>query len=217
MIVLTLIFLFLAVGTGCWFGGFWNCLITLFCVIFAGLVASSLFEPLADFLVETTGADFFALDFISVWAVFFLSFGILRLVTELMSSYRVKFNSVVELVGRSLLSVWIAWVFVCFSAFTFHMAPVETSGFHPDPNSSSGIGPDRMWLAFVQSRSRGPFSEYQNLGFLDETSPYEYPHVTMHPDDGDLDVRVFDSNSEFILRWHDRRLSLKEKEMGSFE
>lgn len=211
MLELTFIFFFFAVGAGCWFAGLWNNLITLVSVIFAGMIASSFFEPLADLLEGSLGAYTYLLDFIAVWLLFFVSFGILRLITELLSAYRVKFNEVVELVGRSLLSVWIAWVFVCFAMFTLHLAPIEPAGFGggfqatPTQNNFMGIGPDRMWLAFIQSRSRGPFAEYQDAGMLPD---YNEP---LHPDDQDLNARVFDSNADFILKYRSRRQKFSEK------
>ena len=210
MLELTFIFLFLAVGAGCWFAGLWNNLITLVCVIFAGMIASSFYEPVADQLEGPMGA--YLLDFIAVWLLFFVSFGILRLITELLSSYRVKFNNVLDLVGRSILSIWIAWAFVCFSMFTLHMAPIEPDGFGggfqstPDQNNFMGIGPDRMWLAFIQSRSMGAFSEFKDSGMLPE-----YKEV-LHADDQDTNSRIFDSTCDFILKYRYRRLKFSEME-----
>lgn len=212
MLILTFIFLFLAVGAGCWFAGLWNNMITLVCVIFAGMIASSFFEPVADQLESAMGADSYYPDFVAVWLLFLVSFGILRLITELLSSYRVKFNKVVDLVGRSILSAWIAWVFVCFSMFTLHMAPIEPAGFGgsfqatPTQNNFLGIGPDRMWLAFIQSRSKWAFAEYKDSSLLPE-----YKEV-LHPDDQDRNARVFDSTSDFILKYRFRRLTLSQQE-----
>lgn len=207
MLELTFIFLFLAVGAGCWFTGLWNNLITLVCLIFAGMIASSFFEPVADQLEAGIGS--FA-DLVAVWLLFLVSFGILRLITELLSAHRVKFNDVLDLVGRSILSVWIAWAFVCFSMFTIHLAPVEPAAFGggfqstPTQNNFMGIGPDKMWLAFIQSRSRGPFAEFRDSGMLPE-----YREV-LHPDDQDSNARVFDSTADFILKYRYRRLTLSE-------
>lgn len=210
MLELTFIFLFLAVGAGCWFTGLWANVLTLINVIFAGMIASTFYEPLADLLESNMDAYTYLLDFIAVWLLFFVSFGVLRLLCELMSSFSVKFNSVVELVGRSILSVWIAWVFVCFSMFTLHMAPIEPAGFSgsfqstPDQNNFMGIGPDKMWLAFIQSRSMGAFSEFRDSGMLPD---YD---ASLHPDDVDSGSRVFDSNSDFILKYRDRRKKFSE-------
>ncbi|MEC9093647.1 MAG: CvpA family protein, partial [Planctomycetota bacterium] len=203
---LTFIFVFLAVGAGCWFTGLWSNVITLVCVVFAGMIATSFYEPLADLLEGSLGRMTYLLDLISVWLLFFVAFGFLRLVTEVLSPYRVKFNHMVDLVGRSLLSVWIAWVFVCFSMFTLHLSPIEPAGFGggfqstPNQNNFLGIGPDRMWLAFVQSRSMGAFAEYKDFGILPEYKE------ALHPDDRGSNSRIFDSKSEFILKYYDRRL-----------
>lgn len=210
MLELTFILIFLAVGAGCWFAGLWNNLITLVCVIFAGMIASSFFEPFADLLEGSMSAYTYYLDFISVWTLFFVSFGFLRLITELLSAHRVKFNKVLDLVGRSILSVWIAWAFVCFSMFTLHLAPIEPAAFGggfqqtPDQNNFMGIGPDKMWLAFVQSRSMGPFAEFKESGMLPEYNE------ALHPDDEGSNSRIFDSTSDFILKYRYRRLKFSE-------
>lgn len=211
--MLTLVFLliFLIVGAGCWFAGLWNNMLTLVCLIFGGMIASSFYEPVADQLEGALGVH---ADLTSVWLLFFVSFGLLRLFTELLSTYRVKFNEVLDLVGRSILSVWIAWAFVCFSMFTLHMAAIEPSGFGgsfqatPQQNNFMGLGPDKMWLAFVQSRSRFAFAEYKDLGMLPE-----YKEV-LHEKDQELNSRVFDSTTDFILKYRYRRLKLSEPDSG---
>ena len=148
MFVLTFILIFLAVGAGCWFSGLWNNVLTLINVIFAGLIATSFFEPLADLLEESMGQYTYWLDMIAVWLLFFVSFGAFRMATELLSQFRVKFNNIVELVGKSILSVWIAWVFVCFSMFTMHLSPVEPAAFggsfqgSPTQTNFMGLGPE---------------------------------------------------------------------------
>ena len=211
MLELTFIIVFFAVGAGCWFTGMWSNLVTLVCLVFAGMIASSFYEPLADLLEGSLGRMTYLLDFISVWLLFFVAFGFMRLITELLSPYRVKFNEVLELVGRSVLSVWIGWAFVCFSMFTLHMAPIETAGFGggfqgtKDQINFMGIGPDRMWLAFIQSRSMGAFSEYKDSGILPEY------REALHADDRDTNSRIFDSTSEFILKYRFRRLKFSEK------
>ncbi|MEE2639060.1 MAG: CvpA family protein [Planctomycetota bacterium] len=208
MLELTFLLIFLAVGAGCWFAGLWNNLITLVSLIFAGMIATTLFEPLADQLEPQVGLKY-QIDFICLWGIFFVSFGVLRLITELLSSFRVKFNNIVETVGRSLLSFWIAWCFLCFSLFSLHVAPIEPAGFGgfqrtPTQNNFMGIGPDRMWLAFVQSRSFGAFAEYKDVGMLPEYKE------RLHPDDQNTQSRIFDSTSEFILKYRYRRQMLSE-------
>lgn len=212
MFVLTFILIFLAVGAGCWFSGLWNNVLTLINVIFAGLIATSFFEPLADLLEESMGEYTYWLDMIAVWLLFFVSFGAFRMATELLSQFRVKFNNIVELVGKSILSVWIAWVFVCFSMFTMHLSPVEPAAFggsfqgSPTQTNFIGLGPDRMWLAFIQSRSMGPFSEFRNWEILPEYKE------RVHPDDADSNARVFDSTSEFIIKYRQRRQAFADLE-----
>ncbi len=185
-------------------------MITLINFTFAAMIASNWFEPLADQL-EGKGVYTFNLDFLCLWLLFFVSFGFMRLFTDLMSKFRIKFNTIVEMTGRSILSIWIACAFICFFSFSVHTAPLTETPFggrfQPTPQSRNflGIGPDRMWLGFLQNRSRGAFAESRTGLFGELNNPnlvYDDPE---HPDDVNRNRRVFDSRSDFILKYHHRR------------
>ncbi len=202
MVILTVILLFILIPAATWWFGLWNNFLTLINFLIAALIASSYYETLAGQLASNL-ADYAKLaDFLSLWILFVGSFLICRFVTEYLSGHKLEFDKVTELIGRSVLSIWIASVFVAFTLFSFHMAPWHPDAFQKDPEASTlGIGPDRMWLAFIQSRSRGALSTSRESDFLTKAAPQ-----SKHPDDADLgDVRVFDPEATFIDTWHKHR------------
>ena len=93
---------FTVVGVSWWFG-LWNNVLTLINFFLAALIASSFYENLARVLQENLTTYAFLLDFISLWLLFFVSFVILRGLTELLSPIRLKFNFWVDIIGRSIV------------------------------------------------------------------------------------------------------------------
>jgi hypothetical protein len=105
----------------------------------------------------------------------------------------------VEMAGRSLLAIWCAWLVVCFTAFSLQMAPLNNQNplsAWQTPNQASFlfVSPDRLWLRFMQSRSRGALAR----GHFSDPGQ-------SHPDDVKANVEAFDQNSEFPLKYRDRR------------
>lgn len=204
MVTIAIIVLFLLVIATTWWGGLWGNFITLINFFFASLIASSFYERVAGTLAQKQPNYAALMDFLSLWILFVISFILLRILTDNLGPYKLKFDKITELVGRSVLSVWIACLFVSFTTFSFHMAPFHPSDFQEDPNSSTlGIGPDRMWMAFIQSRSRGALS-------ASKASNSMVPEYTLstHPDDAELNARVFDPHAGFIDRYHAKRADL---------
>ena len=207
MVNAVLIGLFLLVIASTWWGGLWGNFITLINLFIASLIASSFYEPLARFLIEKA-PDYGALmDFIAVWGLLVLSFIGCRILTEILASHKMKFDFWTEMIGRSVLSIWIACVFVAFTTFTFHMAPFHPDDFQSDVETATlGIGPDRMWLAFIQSRSRGALSAAPPT----VDSPRIYSPMK-NPDDAELNARVFDPSATFIDYYQERRVDLSQR------
>jgi len=208
MIIAFVIFLFLLVVGSTWWFGLWSNFITLINFLIASLVASSFYEPFATTLAGAM-SDYSALcDFIALWTLFVGVFILCRTITDSLSSTRLKFDLVTEMIGRSIFSIWIACVFVAFTLFSFHMAPLHPDAFQKDVESSTlGIGPDRMWLAFIQSRSRGALSASTKGNFMLKSH-----RKSTHPDDAGLDARVFDPQAKFIDTWHGKRSRLSKKD-----
>lgn len=209
MLILIGLLLFVLVIASTWWFGLWSNVITLFNMLISSMLASSFYQPVAGNLIDLNSSYRSLYDFIAVWLVFCISFIILRGMTDLLSKYRLKFDPVTELIGRSVFSIWIALVFICFSFFTLQMAPL-TPGFYgrkapaKEP-SEVGTIPDKLWLAFIQSRSRGALA----AGKTSKLFPvYKYPD---HPDDAGKNMRVFDPNGEFLFEMDKRRWALSKK------
>jgi hypothetical protein len=183
-----LLFLFLvllATAAGIWFQGFWNAVVTLVNLVLAAAIASAFFEPICSKLESVSGAIksyTYLLDFVVLWILFAVSFGVLRAITDSLSKDAVKFDLPVEIAGRSIFALLCGWVMVCFVAFSLQMAPLNS----PDPlgawrtptaRSFGPLSPDRMWLGFLYSRSRQA-----------------------------LAGNPFDPKTEFPLKYHDRRV-----------
>ena len=189
-----------------WFMGFWNNVITFVNTIFAACIASNYFEPVADAIDGGTSSSTYLLDFVAIWLLFFLSFVVLRTVTDMLSKHQMNFDKWLEMSGRTVFSLATAWVFVCFMQFSFHTAPFPpgAGNFQARPDSVNFTGaPDRLWLGFMQSRSRGA---------LATALPNGYDTNQLHPADRDLGAMVFDSKGDFIYKYYNRRLKLSEQE-----
>jgi hypothetical protein len=179
---ISLLLLFLAVAAAVWFQGLWNAAVTLVNLILAMIIATSFWEPACDFLERSGAASWtYLLDFVILWILFAFAYGLLRAVTDTLSQIQVKFDLPVEMAGRSILALWCGWLFVCFAAFSLHMAPLNSAaplGAWTTPSSPTflAVSPDRLWLGFMYSRSRGA-----------------------------LAGQPFDEAADFPLKYHDRR------------
>jgi hypothetical protein len=201
MLNLVLIIIFLIVAAAMWFQGLWNSIVTLINLLLAMMLAFNYFEPLAGLIEQQDRSYTYLVDFLALWGLFVVAFGLLRLFTDLLSRKRVAFDFWTETVGRSILALWVAWLFVGFTCASLHTAPLgpHPMGFQQTATSGNflGMAPGRGWLAFMQSRSRGALSRRE----LDPSrrSPL--------PEDQNVEARVFDPESRFILKYYQRRLN----------
>lgn len=210
MTTLILLLGFFLVATISWFMGLWSNLITTMIMLLAGFIATTFFEPLAAYLdkpvvggpaaIGTLATYTYLLDMIAFWALFLVSLLLLRGMTDFLSRYRMKFNIWVEIAGRSVTALWIGWLFVMITAFSFQISPLPNSAVQSSPSGGMllGLAPDRMWISLVQSRSRGALSRSR------------FSAVTVHPDDADGNYESFDSNADLVYRYHSRRAKLEE-------
>ena len=209
MLILIGFLMFVLIVASTWWFGLWSNMVTLINLFLASMLASSLYQPIAGELLGLNSTYRNLYDFIAVWLVFCISFIVLRALTDYLSAYRLKFDPITEMVGRSILSIWIALVFICFSFFTLQMAPLtpafygrETPATLP---SEVGTIPDKLWLAFIQSRSRGALSAGKAKGLW---PVYKYDD---HPDDVGQNMRVFDPHGDFLFQMEERRWKLSKK------
>jgi hypothetical protein len=186
-----------------WNEGMWSNMITLLNTLLAALVATNYFEPLANLLEQRESSFTYFWDFLALWLLFALTFGLLRAVTDSISKTRVRFKMPVEHAGRVLLSILTGWVFVCFVTMTLHTAPLARTSFRgsfaPDPQTRHffGLAPDLTWLGFMQNASLQGYSR------PDEQA------VAIEPVDRGL--RVFDPRGEFAVKYAARRRALEQE------
>jgi hypothetical protein len=160
LLTLFLLLVFAAVAAGVWFHGLWGGVVTLVNLLISGLVATSFYEPATAQLLDLTSRDYsYLMDFLVLWGIFAFTFGILRLITDMISPKRLKFHPTTELVGRSVMCVIVAYVMVMFTAMTIHTAPLQASPFNgawSGPNDASFLGmkPEAQWLGFVRGQSQ---------------------------------------------------------------
>jgi uncharacterized membrane protein required for colicin V production len=168
--------------------GLWSNALRLINIVTAALLATSLFETVAGLLSRGAASHDLVFDFVAVWMLFVVFLVIFRVATGMASQTRVRFKKPVDVAGGVFFALWTGWVMICFTMATLHTAPLARNSFNgafqTTPNSKLlGIGPDRMWLAFVHKASLGSFSSMT----------------------GGDNEHVFDPNGDFILRYADRR------------
>ena len=208
MLFLFAFLIFLVILGSNFFMGSWNLFLNLVITILAATFATSFFEVVAEILDGAQPSYTYFADFLGLWLLFFLSFIVLRLFAEMLSSHKLRLSPFVDYPLRVVLGTALAWVFICFTFFTFHTAPVPNNwlGFQRSPDTwNLLVGPDRMWLQYAQSRSRGALAEFRNAPWLDEDERAE------HPDDEGRNCRVFDPFSEFIFKYRQRRVLLNQE------
>ena len=184
MLTLVLLLIFLLIVGLLWFQGLWSNTITLINTTLSAIVAINYFEPVADLIEKQSPSYAYLWDFLALWGLFAITFGVLRLATDLLSRRRVVFEFWTETVGRSLLAIWVAWIFIGFTCVTLHTAPLGPTlgmGFQKSYAAGNflGMSPGKQWLGFMQSRS---------VGALGHGKP-------------------FDEKSEFILKYYQRRVN----------
>jgi len=164
----------------------WGGMLRFLNVLVAATMATAWYEPLAALgdpfvnrIVSPFGQFF---DAAAAWALFVVILVVLRIITWLVSRTRVPFPPLLDWGGGAVMALLTAWVVVCFTAMTFHMAPLSREAVQPTPDAKTflGFAPDRKWLAWARGSSmNGPFAA-----------------------GGD---RVFDKEADFVLRYGDRR------------
>jgi hypothetical protein len=191
------LFLTFAIAAGTiWLQGLWSAAITLVNLFLAMFIATNFWEPICTMIDASNSSFTYLTDVLVLWGLFAVSFGILRAITDLLAQAPMKFSLPVEMTGRSILALYCGWMFVCFTAFSLNMAPLNSPtpmGAWQSPQDSVFFGADRIWLGFMQMESRGALSR----GNIADTPD--------NPKDQGLNVETFDPFSEFPVKYHARR------------
>ena len=174
-----------------WNEGMWSNAITMINIVFTGIIAWNLFEPAATWLESQLKSYTYVCDFLAFWLIFALVFNIFRASTDQISKVKVRFKKPIEQTGNILFAILSAWVMVCIICASFHVAPLSASPFkgsfasEPKAGCFFGLAPDRMWLAFMHTRSKKAMKS-----------------VLGQP-------KVFDPGGEFTLKYATRRKELQ--------
>ena len=127
----------------------------------AALIATAYYETLANYLDGQLESYTYAWDFLSLWAVFAVCMIVFRLMTDRLSKVKVRFLKIVDQIGSGVLAVLVGCVFVSFTLFTLHTAPLAKNfmggGFDNEQKMLLGTAPDRQWESFVRSRSKNGY------------------------------------------------------------
>ena len=87
------------------------------------------------------------------------------------------------------------------------MAPLKPNMYAQNvPKGEMGTIPDRMWLAFIQSRSRGALSASKSSDLL-----FKEDKAPSHPDDAGDDKRVFDPYADFLPFYAEKRQEIADR------
>ena len=189
--------------------GMWSNAIRLFNVVTASLLAINFWEPVArmaegfgGFIASLT----FYLDFLVLWGLFCVLMIIFQTLTNTFSKVKVRFLSLADRIGSPIFAAWIGWVMICFTTMTLHTAPLGRTfmfgGFQPEKRMFL-VGPDRLWLGFMQKMSRGTFSR--------RASEEELQKKTYGTGGSEVEQNlcVFDRKGEFLPKYASRRAGLE--------
>ncbi len=172
--------------------GMWSNAINFFNVVIAGILATNFFEPLAEFLTEKMPSGTMFWDLISLWLIFGVAFGLFKIITDNVSKVSVRFKNPFDQIGSYVFAALTGWVLLCFLMMTLHTAPLGREfffkGFRSESANFFGLKPDRLWLAWIQKLSKGP---YDRMGqTAEEIKAKAY---------------VFDPQGEFMPKYQTRR------------
>jgi hypothetical protein len=170
--------------------GLWGACIMFCNVLMAGVLATNLFEPVANWLESMMSGYTYFCDFLALWICFAVFLTIFRLATDFLSRHHMRFKKPVDIAGGVVFAVGVAWLMVQFTLFTFHTAPLGRNflGFQERPETRMffGLAPDRNWLAFMHSLTTSS-------------------SLSRSPPQGDPSAHIFDPQGDFILRYGQRR------------
>jgi hypothetical protein len=206
---LILLVAFAAVFGLVWMVGLWSGFISFVNILLAGLVATAFFEPIADQIEYgsgPTGKQFtYICDFAAIWLVFVASAVLIRILTDSFSAVRLRFDMVTEMIGRTLIGLMAAFLFVCFTHFTLLVAPLPLTGAE---TSTSITSPHQIWMNLTRGLSRGSLAEARETGFA---QPYREKHLLIQ---GDSDIREFDPLQTFQAKYEERRSRFSQQEFA---
>lgn len=185
--LLMLLIIFACVAS-CYAEGLWSNAVRLINIITAAMLATSFYEPVAQWLDGWDKSYTYLWDFLSLWGLFCIFLLIFRELTDRISHVSVRFLKIADRIGSGVLSLWIGWVMVCFIMTTLHTAPLGRNFFFggfttkADERMIFGMGPDRQWLGFMQKMSTGAFAGTDVNSEFDPNAQFMQKYATRRTD-----------------------------------
>lgn len=128
--------------------------LTFLCVLFAGLLATNFFEPLANMIDGGPGSitrDY--ADVVALLGLFIVLTFLGRLATDNIAPTEIEYDARVYQAGRWLFALATGYTTMAILLTAVHTAPLPRSflGFAPERKNLFDIcAPDRQWLGLVQ-------------------------------------------------------------------
>ena len=137
--------------------GLWSNTITLVNVFISGIVAFGFYAPLTVKVDEALGGEFtYLLDFLMLWALFVVTMIVARVLTDRLSTTRLRLKHPIDTICGPLMAALAAWVITSFAVATLHTAPLQKEGLggklvHEQIEGKSALAsPDLAWLRFIE-------------------------------------------------------------------
>lgn len=164
MLTVLILLLFLSFILTFGLEGLWSSLLMLFNIIFAGLIAMTLFEPgcaMATDYVGIGGAFFW--DFFFLMGIFSVWIFILRTITDYIAPKKIAFPKLVDQIGGAAVAAVAAYVYAGFLLTAIQTAPIEERMLYGsfdvrEPHVFGIVAPDAHWRGLVQIVSGGSFA-----------------------------------------------------------
>jgi hypothetical protein len=203
MLAFMTVLLMLLVAYCFWREGLLTACTTCINVLIAGLVAFNFWELIADLLdplfQETVVAGYE--DALCLVALFALTLGLLRWVTNSLANRQLEYHPVLDQGGRVVLGLLTGYLIAGFLVCVLQTMPLpdDFMQFTPgsDPNEVSAIRrvlpPDHVWLALMRRAGSYPFAFFEDEDFGKQNG-HEPETVTER-------YRTFDKYATFELRY----------------
>ncbi len=146
--------------------GIWNNLLSLMTIVIAGVTAFGIYQPITIWADESTGGSYtYLLDLLIIWGLFAAIAGILKMVAQFLSKYKVAFPPAVDRFGGAGVGLVAAYLLCGFAMATLHMAPLTHDAFSGKfiygnsvkevrqemANTSKITTPDMGWLSLTST------------------------------------------------------------------
>ena len=125
--------------------------LTFLCVLFAGLLATNYFEPLADMIEGIVTRDY--ADAVAFLGLFIVLTFLGRLATDNIAPTEIEYDARIYQAGRWLFAAATGYTTMAILLTAVHAAPLPRNflGFAPERRNLFDVAaPDRQWLGLVQ-------------------------------------------------------------------